>query len=181
VSGNGTMRSFKAMLAEAKLPERTVQICLRGDLVADHEAAERELEQAQRNPANSLAGSGAAEIAERIEALELEMREHTYDFRLRALPRHTFRALQVGHPPRDGEKQDAGFGVNAETFFPALIRATVVDPELDDAEWTDLLDTRLTDYQFQELALGAWMLNAREVDIPFSRAASRLKRATADE
>jgi hypothetical protein len=181
MSGKGTMRSFKTMLAEAKLPERTVQICLRGDLVADHEAAERELEQAQRNAATSLAGNGAAEIAERIEALEGRMREHTYDLRLRALPRSEFRSLQVAHPPREGEKLDAGFGVNGETFFPALIRATVVDPVLDDAEWADLLDTHLTDFQFNDIALSAWGLNAREVDIPFSLAASRLRRATGAE
>lgn len=181
MSGKSTMRSFKAMLAEAKLPERTVQICLRGDLVADHEAAERELEQAQRSAANSLAGNGAAAIADRIEALEAEMREHTYDFRLRALPRSEFRSLQVAHPPREGEKLDTGFGVNSETFFPALIRATVIDPELSDTDWSELLDTRLTDFQFNELALSAWALNAREVDIPFSLAASRLRRATAGE
>jgi hypothetical protein len=181
VSGRSTLKNFKAMLGEAKLPERTVPVCLRGDLAADHEAAERELEHVQRTPATSLAGNGAAEIAGRIEALEVEMREHTYDFRLRALPRHEFRSLMAAHPPRDDEqhkKDDAPFGVNRDTFFPAVIRACVVDPELDAAEWADLLDNRLTDYQFQELAITAWALNAREVDIPFSRAASRMRRAT---
>lgn len=177
--------NFKALLAEAKLPERTVPICLRGDLAADHEIAERELEQAQKRTADSLAGNGASAIAARIEALEAEMREHTYEFRLRALPRHEFRTLMSGHPPRDSDEQtkkdDAPFGVNRETFFPALIRASAVDPELSDAEWSDLLDERLTDYQFQELAITAWMLNAREVDVPFSRAASRLRQATGGE
>ena len=178
MSGKGTMRNFKAMLAEAKLPERTVQICLRGDLVADHEAAERELEQAQRSTATSLAGNGAAAIAARIEALEAEMLEHTYDFRLRAMTRHAFRDLQVLHPPRDGVKLDTAYGVDTDAFFPALIRATVVDPELDEDGWVDLLDARLTGYQFNDLAVTAWQLNAREVDIPFSRAASKARRAT---
>jgi hypothetical protein len=181
MSGKGILKNFKTLLGEAKLPERTVPVCLRGDLAADHEAAERELEQAQRTAANSLAGNGAAAIAERVEALEEQMREHTYDFRLRAMKRHDFRAFMAAHPPREdeqGKKEDAAWGVNRETFFPALIRVSVVDPELDAAEWTDLLDNRLTDYQFQELAVTAWALNAREVDIPFSRAASRLRQAT---
>jgi hypothetical protein len=181
MSGKATLKNFKMMLGEAKLPERTVPVCLRGDLAADHEAAERELEQAQRTAANSLAGNGAAAIAERIEALEEQMREHTYDFRLRALPRHEFRTLLAAHPPREDEhfkREDAALGVNRDTFFPAIIHASVVDPELDAAEWADLLDNRLTDYQFQELAGTAWALNAREVDIPFSRAASRLRQAT---
>jgi hypothetical protein len=180
VSGKSTLRNFKAMLAEAKLPERTVQICLRGDLVADHEAAERELEQAQRSATNSLAGNGAAAIAERIEALEAQMREHTYDFRLRALSRHDFRSLQVAHPPRDDDRLDKAYGVNADTFFPALIQACTADPELDDAGWADLLE-KLTDFQFSDLFLTAWRLNTNEVDIPFSLAASRMRRATGDE
>lgn len=183
MSGKATLKSFKPMLAEAKLPERTVAICLRGDLIAEHERAERELEQAKKTQTDSLAGSGVGRIVERIEALEAEMRERTYDFRLRALPRHEFRALMAAHPPRRDEdglnKEDAPLGVNRETFFPAMIRAAVVDPELDEAEWTDLLDARLTDYQFQDLAWTAWALNAGEVDVPFSLAASRAKRDTA--
>jgi hypothetical protein len=37
VSGNATLNNFKTMLGTAKLPERTVPICLRGDLQAEHE------------------------------------------------------------------------------------------------------------------------------------------------
>ncbi|HET8717402.1 MAG TPA: hypothetical protein VFM50_06590, partial [Nocardioidaceae bacterium] len=182
MSGKATLKSFKAMLAEAKLPERTVAICLRGDLVAQHEQAERDLETAQKAQTDSLAGSGAGAIVERIEALEAQMRDSTYPFLLRALPRHEFRTLMTGHPPRKtddgGVVQEDALGVNRETFFPAMIRASVVDPELSDDEWTDLLDARLTDHQFQELAWTAWALNANEIDIPFSLAASRAKRDT---
>lgn len=185
MSGRGTLKSFKAMLAEAKLPERIVPICLRGDLAAAHEQAERDLEQAEKNSTDSLAGDGSGALIERIEALEEQMRDSTYEFRLRALPRHEFRSLMTGHPPRrqeDGSLHpEDTLGVNRETFFPAMIRSAVVDPELDDAEWTDLLDTRLTDYQYQELAWAAWALNTSEVDIPFSRAASRAKRAISAE
>src|SRR4051812_32715624 len=108
------------MLAEAKLPESTVMICLRGDLAADHEAAERDLVQAEKKGAESLAGAGVAEIVDRIEALEAEMREHTYEFRLRALPRADWRALCNSHPPRRGEddeivEPDRFVGINPET------------------------------------------------------------------
>jgi hypothetical protein len=184
MSGNGTLRNFKSMLAEAALPETTVQICLRGDLVADHELAERELELAQKQAVDSLAGNGAAAIAERIEGLEAQMREHTYDFRLRALPRPAWRALVAGHEPRRGDdneiRAEDRMGVNAETFFPAMIRACLVDPELTDDEWAQLNEA-LTDRQFDDLSDAAWGLNRREVDIPFSRAASRMRRTSADE
>ena len=183
VSGKGTLKNFKAMLAEAKLPEATVEICLRGDLAADHEAAERELERAEKAGADSLAGSGAGELADRILALEDEMREHTYEFRLRALPRPQWRALVAQHPPRRGDdneivEPDRYMGVNAETFYDAIIRACLVDPELTDDEWAPL-EAALTDHQYSALADAAWGINRREVDIPFSHAASRMKRDSA--
>jgi hypothetical protein len=184
MSGKGTLRNFKSMLAEAALPETTVQICLRGDLAADHELAERELEQAQKTATDSLAGNGAAAIVERIEGLEAQMREHTYDFRLRALRRPQWRDLVAAHPPRrseDGEilLQDRTL-VNSETFFDAMIRACLVDPELDDEDWKQLNDA-LTDMQYETLSEAAWALNRREVDVPFSLAASRMKRDFAAE
>lgn len=176
---------FNAILASAKLPERTVQICLRGDLVAEHEEAERQLEQAQKAAGDSLAGNGAAAIAEQIERLEAEMREASYPFRLRALPRAQWRALVGDHPPRrgdDGEIIDADRAlVNTETFYEAMIRACLVDPELTDEQWQELVDEHLTDRQFDDLSETAWRLNRHEVDVPFSRAASRMKRASADE
>lgn len=178
------MSDFKALLAEARLPERTVEVCLRGDLAADHEAAERELEQAQRAPSDSLAGSGAGAIVDRIEALEAQMREHTYPFRLRALSRPAWRKLLAEHPPRrdDAGKivdEDAGVELNVETFYAALIRACLVDPVLDGDDWARLTEA-LTDRQYGDLASAAWLLNRGEVDVPFSLAASRMRRASAD-
>ena len=184
MSGKSTLRNFKSMLAEAALPETTVQICLRGDLVAEHELAERELEKALVRAVDSLAGNGAAEIAERIEGLEEQMREHTYDFRLRALRRPQWRALVEAHPPRRGEDNEIlpqdRMLVNSETFFDAMIRACLVDPDLSDEEWRQLNDA-LTDKQYDQLSDAAWALNRREVDVPFSLAASRMRRTSAGE
>jgi hypothetical protein len=185
---NVSKADFKAMLASAKLPEKTVQICLRGDLAAEHETAEKALEQAEKNAlsADSLDGGGVGELADRLEALEAQMREHTYPFRLRALPKPKWRALVAEHQPRrddDGEvlAADRFLGVNADTFFEAITKACVVDPEMDDDDWRVLLDEKLTDAQFDTLSEAAWGLNRRDVDVPFSRAASRLNRSSASE
>lgn len=185
--------SIKDKLAKARLPERTVLICLNGDLVARHEEAEQELEQAQRNPGNSLAGNGATAIVERIEALEAQMREATETFVLRALPqrrnprddRPSWGELLERHPPRrgaDGEivEADKSLMLNAETFYDDLISVSVVSPEMDEADWASLF-TVLTNRQYGDLSMAAWLLNRGEVDIPFSLAASRMRRATADE
>jgi hypothetical protein len=183
VSGKGTMRNFKSMLAEAALPETTVQICMRGNLAADHELAERELEQAQKTATDSLAGTGAAAIVERIEGLEAQMREHTYPFRLRALPRRVWRELVAAHPPRRGDDEilpEDSMLINSETFYDAMIRACLVDPELTDEEWNALNEV-LTDRQHGVLSDAAWGLNRRDVDVPFSLTAWRTSRDSAAE
>lgn len=184
MSGNSTMPNFKKMLSQAKRPERTVPVCLRGDLAADFEQVERQLEEAQKKASDSLAASGISELVDQLDALSAEMRKHTYDFRLRAMSRPAFRALVADHGPRRDPdtnevlERDRYVGVNTDTFYDALIRACVVDPELDDEDWKTLLDETLTDKQFDALSDAAWYLNRGDVDVPFSRAASRLRAAS---
>ncbi|MFC6017802.1 hypothetical protein ACFP2T_16495 [Plantactinospora solaniradicis] len=173
------MSTIKDAIRAAKLPERVVPVCLNLDLQAEFEAAERELQELLDRPRDSLAAGGPPkDLSQRVRDLEAEMREHTHDFRLRALPRPGWLALVADHPPRQTEdgavdQRDQYVGVNAETFFTALVRASVVAPELDEEDWRLLLDEKLTDRQFDQLSDAAWSLNRRDVDVPFSRAASR--------
>jgi hypothetical protein len=183
MSGKTTLPNFKALLGTAKLPERTVLICLRGDLVAEHEELERQLADLNRRPSDSLAGNGATEVAERIEALQEQMAASTVTFRLRAMPKPKWRALLAEHPPRrddDGNPnpEDAQIGVNLETFWDAIARACIVEPEIDDETWEILAgpEGKLTDNQVGRLADAAWSVNRGDVDVPFSRAASQARR-----
>jgi hypothetical protein len=182
----GTQTKIKQLLRDAKLPERSVPVCLQADLVAEFEAVERSLAQAQRDTRDSLAaGTKVRELSDRIEALREQMLEHTIDFRLRALSRPAWRKLINEHPPRkaaDGSVVDGdNMGVNSDTFFDALLRASVVEPELDDDDWSLLLEEKLTDRQWGQLTDAAWYLNRGEVDVPFSHAASRILSSSGDE
>jgi hypothetical protein len=183
VSGKSTLKNFKQMLAGAKLPETTVPTCLRGDLAARHEQLNEELELLEQKAVDSLAGNGGAELAERITEIEEQMRDSTYPIKLRAMPRPDFRAFLAEFPPRlDDDKpkgMDDAFGFNTEDGFEPLVRRSIVDPELDDADFADLMG-KVTDSQFDTLAAAAWRLNKGEISIPFSRAASRLNRLTGD-
>ena len=165
------MKDVKKLIRESRLPEETVPICLRGDLVAQFERLERELERAQQKPSDSLAGSGARAIAERMEAVREQMAAATVEFVLRAMPDDQWYDFRDGHPPRDGEDKDQGLGVNVDTFFPALLRRSVVSPELDDEDWAAL---KLTAKQRRDLNTAAWNVNQGDVDIPFSAAASMI-------
>jgi hypothetical protein len=180
---------WRDKIKAARLPETVVPVVLRADLAAEREQLLRQLEAVREVKATSLAGSGTAELEQRITNLTEQMRDSVVEFRLRALPRTrrpgdhrpSFAELKAQHPVREenGElrREDimAGF-VNAETFPDPLVRHSIVDPPLTDEDWEQL---ELSQGQFDELVNAAWQLNQGKVDIPFSYAASE-KTPTSD-
>lgn len=175
------------LLDEAKPAEKTFSVCTRQDLVAEHEALAAEFEKARREPStDSLSSGGKTRVlAEQLEALEAQMTASTIRLRLRVLPRKAFRKLVAQHPPRKDEVGNAhaedSLGVNTQTFWDPLIRASIVAPQLDKDRLNRLLDEVLSDRQYEELASACWGLNRWEVDIPFSSAASRLRQSSTPE
>jgi hypothetical protein len=174
-----TKPSTRDRLKAAKLPERTVDLCLRGDLQAEFEDLERQL--AQQVAADQAAGPrlnsspAARRIAKQIEDLRERMREETIILRMRALTRRAWGELQKQHPPRKDEADDEQLGFNPDTFIPAAIKACTYEPsDLDDETWDELLDERITEQQFVALQNTMMALNVRPVSVPNSYAASRL-------
>jgi hypothetical protein len=179
--------AFVDLLAQAKPAERTIRLCLRGDLVAQFEELDRRRAELEgKADEGSLAGSPAVAVARQMEQLQAEMRDSTYPFRVRALSRRAYQALVAAHPPRrDAEgailPEDVENDLNTATFWEPLIRACLVDPVLDDAEWEHLADDVLSDRQFELLAIGAYVVSRGDVDIPFSFGASQtLKNSGSD-
>jgi hypothetical protein len=203
MSGKSTMNSFKTMLSQARLPERTVDICLRGDLATAHQAAEKALLDAQRTAGDSKEGGGVEQLIAEVESIQERMRESTFTFVIRALPRVRFRALTNAHPPReiDGEMDlgDAKTGFDRSTFFEALLKVSTVEPDmgvdveayfkallagekpvLPDGDWPELFE-KIIDRQYGDLTDAAWFVQRDEVSVPFSLAASLAKRSSAGE
>jgi hypothetical protein len=194
-NGKGLDIDIEALIRASRRAERTVPICLRGDLVAEFEDLERQLEDDvnRATPLDKRLGQtppGHA-TAEKMLALREQMGASTVVFRLRALAPSRWAELRAEHPPRkaeDGSELDAdSLGINIETFFKPLVRESVVYPVLTDTAWSMLLGeedddpddpdagTRgLSNRQFEDLSGAAWVLNRAEVSIPFSRAASRI-------
>lgn len=199
-------RTFRDLMAEAQPAERTVHICLRGDLVAVLQTLEADFEAARtrtRTDSKEDLDPTAGILAE-IEARQEEMRASTYPFRVRRMAPVLYRQLRAQHPPRKGDdgEFDAGdlrLGVNRDTFFPALVQRSVLDPDLTADEWQALLgDTEadaahaaadgrepvaglITFGQMLELFQAAHDVNEAEIDVPFSVAALRQRLATASE
>lgn len=189
------MSDFASKMAGAQAPGRTVEICLRGDLVAELEDLERQAEQARTKHVPSKEDATVAQLVEQIRALQEQMRDATEVFRLRALSPRRYRALREQHPPRrdaagEPDRGDASLGFNRDTFLHALIPLCTVSPELTGEQWRQLLgdsetvaaeleaagkadeivDGLLTYSQFLELANVCWMLNEGDVSVPFSPA-----------
>lgn len=170
------MDDFDALLDQAQLPQRLVPICLRGDLAAQVQELEQQLEKAKQ-PAGSasLAGDGSRAIAQQIEAVREQMAAASATFRLSALSRRQFDEFIVEHPARAEDRMDMVAGYNRETMGPALIRRCLEHPKLTDAQWERLSDV-LTPGEWARLDKAASELNFKEISVPFSSAASKILR-----
>lgn len=171
---------IKGLLKQAKRRQATEDVCLRGDLAGEYEQLVRELAELPAN--NKLGGDPERQrIADDMERLRAEMAAGTVPFVLRALSDTAFQQLADEHPPRregDGlNGRDEEMGFNRATFYPALIRACVVEPVLDEEDWSLLLDnpdTAISAGQMVKLRIAAMQVNGAEVDVPFSPAASNV-------
>ena len=182
------MTSLDQLLADADFPTQDLSICLKGSLVAEWEEAdgnlqraiaEREAAKAQNLPMGATTRA-RDEADEKLEAVRQRMEDASVKFRLTALPTSAYQELAAKYPPRVDEKTgmpnmaDVRLGFNTATFFPVLVRASIIVPNMTDDQWSRVLD-RLTHRQFDMLAGTAYSLN-KETDgqIPFSFAASSL-------
>jgi hypothetical protein len=177
-----------AIIDGARRARRSMDLCLRGDLVAEYEDLDRQREEAQKiDLGDSLASGGTtADIVTRMDALRAEMKAGSITVVLEALTRRNFLKLCSLHPVRRDEEgkpepRDIGLGVNVETVWDPLIRACWVSPTITKARLTRVLDEILSDAQYSALAGLAWEVNRADVDIPFSYAASRNRQHSSPE
>jgi hypothetical protein len=166
---------FDELLDQAELPEDTVDVCLRGDLVAKYHGLQQQLAAVPDAPAGSgsLAGNSAkTELLQELEALRRKMRRATQKFTMRALSDRAYSEFLKGHQPRPEDRRDMLAGYNRDTMGPALLRLCVVDPVISAAQWEKLRD-KLSPGEWAKLDLSARNLNFAEVNVPFSPAVSQ--------
>lgn len=175
-------------IRSAKLPERSIELCLRGDLSAEYDALERRLAEVTKRDATSFAGSGETPgIIARMDEIQTQMSGAMVTFRLRALGTLASATLMAEHPPRDGNVGDQSLGYNPETFYDARIVAccyelaqgdeTLSVIEADD--WERMLRA-LSLKQYDDLFGTAWMLDHADFAVPTSRLASLISQRTGE-
>ena len=161
------MPDIGKILAAAKPRERTVMVCLAGDLAAEVERLEAELQQVAQWQPGSLADADPRKaIAEKIQAAREKMRGSEVAFVFRALGAKAWSDLVAQHP---GKTPSEAF--DADTLAPALVSASAVDPAMT-AEDVDALFEVLNHGQREALMAAAWEVNGEATSVPFSLLAS---------
>lgn len=180
---------FDSILDQASLAETTVALCLNGRLRAQYEQVKARIDERTADnapdPADDRLNTRPYVDPEQpeLDRLVEQMRAHTVEFTLRALPKPEWNDLFAKYPPRSdrqtGKRNPRDMiGVNYDEFFPALIRESIVSPELTGDRWTRLYNA-LSDAQFNKLANAAWALNQVDDDVPFLQVSSPSRRSSA--
>lgn len=172
--------TLKDLLKKASLPERAVSIVLDRALVAEFQRLEDALSDArQRRAGDERLASDAKSLAEQIEALREKMQASTVTFTLRGMKAADWRALKAKHPIGDDPTPvDQHLGADTNGLFNEAVRSSIVSPDLDDDDWTGLVDV-LTEGEWDKFTNAVYALNEEGTGIPFSRAAS-MTLATSD-
>lgn len=183
-------KDIKQLLKEAKLPERTVVLCLNQDLNSALEDKERQLVEALAGPdMSSLNGAAHPELRKEIADIQAQMADSKIEFKYRALTRNAWNKLIKDNPPQEGDEADAQHGFNWDSVTAIMMRDCLVGVRsgddgpwspLDDDDWIMLVGDdsdenpgALSSVQYDLLATIVWRVNRRDVDVPFLPSTSR--------
>lgn len=91
----------------------------------------------------------AIDLDEEARQLEERIRESGVEFVFEAMGHKPWSDLMAKHPPDDDQKAKR-FQYNPRSFEPAAIQASLVEPEMTDAEFAEFFDD-LNEGEFMEL------------------------------
>lgn len=165
---------FEQILAGVRPKTVTVRVCLRGDLLAQHEALERELAQARRDDAVESRHDLAPGVARRLQELEAELDAAAVEFTFRAIGQKAWTDLLVQHKPNE-EHREVGYEFNPTTFPQVAMAAAAVEPMMTEAQAQQLF-AAVNFGQWQQLWRGCLAVNVEGSTVPFSAAASAVLR-----
>ena len=155
---------------------RRVRICMRADLIAEHEHLSAQLEQAQRDDARLNRTAQAPGIAQQISDLEDRIRESEVELVLQAIGASGWSDLLAAHPPTKKQKQEAAEAKvrppdhNPDTFPYAAVAASLGEPEDKVRKFADKFSLG----EWTKLWAACLMVNVGETSVPKSDAAWRV-------
>lgn len=136
------MSEFDSWKQEATRHRVTASVCFDRALVAEFEEAVHALDEATRDSKQMLAGI-PVELENRVADLEKQIEGKTRELVFESIGRRAWKRLIADHPPTQ-DADDVRAGYNLETFVPAALARSCVEPglTLEQAEWiiTELPD-----------------------------------------
>ncbi|NEB92451.1 hypothetical protein [Streptomyces bauhiniae] len=163
-------QSIEAILKKAKRRERTVMVCMRGDLAGEAERLSEELSRTAEDwePSDLTDEHPARALAAKLKAAREAARKSEVPFTLRYIGDKAYSDLLAAHP---GEEEGQLF--HPSTFPRALVVAACVDPVMTAEQAANLFEV-LNQGEIQKLVTAAWDVHTSSDLVPFSLAASAL-------
>jgi hypothetical protein len=158
-------RSIEDVLGAIKVPVRSVSICLRADLQAEHDDLTRELERLRRE------GGEARDTAVRIQALEAEMRDAETVFKFRGLSKNAIRRLFEQFPAPEPNPENLRWNIHEGAS--TLLAESAIEPTMTVQQAEQLADS-VDDGVWTELVNAAWLASTGSTRVPFSVRASAM-------
>jgi hypothetical protein len=162
--------SIEDILARAKPREKTVMVCIRGDLAGEAERLQDELSRVSEDwePTDLSEVHPGRAIAEQLKAVHAQVREAEEPFVLRYIGDRAYSDLMAAHPSDNDQEL-----FSSKTFPPALVAASCVQPVMSEEQVTELFEV-INEGEIKKLFDAAWDVHNSSDVIPFSLAASAL-------
>lgn len=163
-------KSIEDILKAAKPREKTVMVCIRGDLAGEAERLQDELSRVSEDwePSDLTDVHPGRAIAEQLKAVHAQVREAEEPFTLRYIGDRAYSDLVAAHPPQSDEE-----AFDSVAFPRALVAASCVQPEMTEEQVTELFEV-INEGEIKKLFDAAWDVHNSSDVIPFSLAASAL-------
>lgn len=159
-------RTIEEFLGDYRSPRVSVRVTQRADLLAEHVRLQAAHKAAVRGDMSENRLAEAPGIVEQLKAIEAEIAASEFTFTFEALGRQEYLQLLAAHPPRQEDRAER-LSFNGETFPPALVAASAVEPTIS-AEQAEQLFTTLSDAQFSKLWNAALSVNIGDDSAPKS-------------
>lgn len=145
------------------------------DLIEQHARADLELADALQASADR---ARLDELRERVEATEQAIEDAKTEFRFQAVGAKAWADLVAAHPPTAADRKvEPRAEIHADTFYPAAIAASAVEPEIT-VEQAEQLRALLPDDLWTLLGTATMQANIGGGDTPKSLLAGTLRRAS---
>lgn len=171
------MGSIEDILAEAKPRERTVMVCIRGDLLGEAERLQDELNHATSDwePEDLTDVHPGRELAAKLKGLREQIKAAEQPFKLRYIGDKAYSDLMAAHPAKDDNQ-----AFDSERFPRALIAASCVEPVMNEEQVSQLFEV-INEGEIKKLFDAAWDVHNSSEMVPFSLLASALTAALGGE